>query len=123
NALADDLRRYLMNEPIRARRPSLVQRARKVARRHPGVTVTAAVAMVAGLLLGVAGLAVNNRMVRQEQLQTQDALNRAEREKAVAQQEKAIAQSVRGFLRDKLPLQADPRAQANALLRSGGKSP
>src|SRR5262245_42547378 len=111
-ALADDLRRYLANEPIRARRSSLVQRARKVARRHPGVTVTAAVALVAGLLLGVVGLAVNNRMVRQEKLRTQDALDRAE-------QEKAIAQAVRDFLRTKLLIQAAPRAQADALRKAG----
>jgi serine/threonine protein kinase len=111
--LADDLRRYLMHEPIRARRPSLVQRARKVARRHPGVTVTAAVALVAGLLLGIAGLAVNNRMIRQEQVKTQGERNRAEREKA-------IAQEVRSFLRDKLLLQADSRVQADALRRAGG---
>jgi tetratricopeptide (TPR) repeat protein len=111
-ALADDLRRYLTNEPIQARRSSLVQRARKVVRRHPGVAVTATVAMVAGLLLGIVGLAVYNRMVRQEQLRTQDALNRAEREKA-------IAQAVRYFVRDKLLAQNDPRAQAEALRRSG----
>jgi tetratricopeptide (TPR) repeat protein len=61
-------------------------------------------------------------LVRQEQLRTQDALNQAEQKEAIAQQEKAIAQSVRGFLRDKLLLQADPPAQANALLKSGGKS-
>jgi serine/threonine protein kinase/tetratricopeptide (TPR) repeat protein len=114
-ALADDLRRYRTNQPIRARRPSLVQRARNVARRHPGVTVTAAVALVAGLLLGIAGLAVNNWMVRQEKVRTQDALDRAE-------QEKAIAQAVRDFLRNKLLAQADPRAQASALRRAGGKS-
>jgi WD40 repeat protein/serine/threonine protein kinase len=35
--LADDLERYLKNEPIRARRPTLVHRFRKWARRHPGV--------------------------------------------------------------------------------------
>jgi hypothetical protein len=64
-----------------------------------------------GLLLGIAGLAVNNHMVRQEQLHTQeeqfrtrDALNRAE-------QEKAIAQAVRDFLRFKLLAQANPRTQ------------
>jgi serine/threonine protein kinase len=114
-ALAEDLQRYLLHEPIRARRSSLVQRARKVARRHPGVTVTAAVALVAGLLLGIAGLTVNNRMVRQEQLHTQDALDRAEREKRTAQ-------AVRDFLRTKLLLQADPRTQAEALRKSGGKA-
>src|SRR5213079_3448616 len=32
--LADDLRRWLSDQPIQARRPSLVQRARKWARRH-----------------------------------------------------------------------------------------
>ncbi|MFO0841568.1 MAG: serine/threonine-protein kinase [Gemmataceae bacterium] len=112
--LADDLSRYLRNEPIGARPSSLAQRARKVARRHPGVTVTAAVALVAGLLLVVAGLALNNRIVRQEELRTRDALTRAEREKA-------IAQAVRAFLRDKLLIQADPRARADALRRAGGR--
>jgi tetratricopeptide (TPR) repeat protein len=111
-ALADDLQRFLTNEPIHARRSSLVQRSRKVIRRHPGVTVTAALAIVAGLLLGIAGLAVNYRMIREEQIRTKDALNQAEREKA-------IAQAVRYFLRDKLLAQNDPRAQANALLKSG----
>src|SRR6516164_8191886 len=42
--LADDLRRYLTHEPIRARRATLWQRARKFARRHQGATVTAAIA-------------------------------------------------------------------------------
>jgi tetratricopeptide (TPR) repeat protein len=112
-ALADDLRRYLKNEPIRARRSSVVHRVRKLARRYPGVTVTAAAATLVGLLLGVVGLAVNNQMVREEKARTQNALNEA-------QQEKAIAQAVRDFLRLKLLAQADPRAQADALLRQGG---
>jgi serine/threonine protein kinase/tetratricopeptide (TPR) repeat protein len=114
-ALAADLRRYLRHEPIRARRASLLQRARKVARRHPGVTVTAALATVIGLLLGVAGLAANNWLVRQEQLRTEAALTQAE-------QEKAVAQAVRSFLRDKLLAQADPHVQADALLKGGGKA-
>jgi tetratricopeptide (TPR) repeat protein/tRNA A-37 threonylcarbamoyl transferase component Bud32 len=111
--LADDLRRSLTHEPIRARRPSLIQHARKVVRRHPGVTTTVAAAVVTGLLLGMAGLAVSNRMVRQEQVRTQAALDQAEREKA-------IAQAVRDFLRNKLLLQADARVQADALRRAGG---
>jgi serine/threonine protein kinase/predicted Zn-dependent protease len=119
--LADDLGRFLMNEPIRARRSSLVQRARKVARRHPGVTVTVAAAMVVGLLLGIVGLAANNWLVRQEQLRTQQEQLRTQHALDQAEQEKAVAQAVRDFL-NKLLAQADPRAQANALLRSGGKS-
>jgi tetratricopeptide (TPR) repeat protein len=103
--MADDLRHFLHNEPIRARRPTPFQRVRKIARRHPGVTVTVALALAIGLVLGVAGLAVNYRMVRWEQLQTKAALGQAE-------QEKAIAQAVTGFL-NKLLAQADPRKSAN----------
>src|SRR5207249_1610872 len=35
--LADDLERFLNDEPVRARRPSLLQRGRKWARRHQAV--------------------------------------------------------------------------------------
>jgi serine/threonine protein kinase/WD40 repeat protein/Flp pilus assembly protein TadD len=49
--LADDLQRFLDDKPIRARRPSLWDRARKLARRHKAVVATAA---VAGVLLLVA---------------------------------------------------------------------
>jgi tetratricopeptide (TPR) repeat protein len=52
-ALADDLRRWLEDKPIRARQPSLVQRARKWGQRHRPVVRTAAVC----LLLTVAVLA------------------------------------------------------------------
>src|SRR5260370_18402678 len=51
--LADDLERFLRDESIRAKRPSLVQRARKWARRHPGVVRTALVAL-AFLLVTIA---------------------------------------------------------------------
>jgi serine/threonine protein kinase len=48
--LAEDLRRFLDDKPIRARRPTLVQRVRKWFRRNPGL----AWAAVVGLLLGSA---------------------------------------------------------------------
>src|SRR5262249_5748470 len=51
--LADDLCRWLEDPPIRARRPSLVQRLRKWGRRHRPVVVTAGL----GLLLALAVLA------------------------------------------------------------------
>jgi WD40 repeat protein/serine/threonine protein kinase len=44
--LADDLRRFLKDEPIRARRPTPLQRARKWGRRHPSVTWSAGIALV-----------------------------------------------------------------------------
>jgi serine/threonine protein kinase len=43
---ADDLQRFLRDEPIRARRATVVQRARKWLRRHPSVPATAAVLLV-----------------------------------------------------------------------------
>jgi WD40 repeat protein/serine/threonine protein kinase len=65
--LADDLRRFLRDEPIRARRPSLVQRCRKWTRRHrflvwwaavaAGVTVVALAVSVAVLARGLVFMA------------------------------------------------------------------
>jgi serine/threonine protein kinase len=50
--LADDLRRFLEDRPIRARRPTLAEKATKWTRRHKAVVVSAFVALV----LSVAGL-------------------------------------------------------------------
>jgi serine/threonine protein kinase/tetratricopeptide (TPR) repeat protein len=52
--LADDLGRFLRDEPIGAKRPTLVQQARKWTRRHRPVVRTAVTALVllAGLLVG-----------------------------------------------------------------------
>jgi WD40 repeat protein/serine/threonine protein kinase len=50
--LAEDLGRFLEDRPIRARRPTLVQRLRKAARRHRSVVVTLA-ASLAVLLVGL----------------------------------------------------------------------
>jgi serine/threonine protein kinase len=72
--LADDLTRFLNDEPIRARRPTALQRLRKLTCRHPGVTTTAGTAVVVVLLLAAVGLAANNLMIRTEQERT-DAAN------------------------------------------------
>lgn len=53
--LADDLRRQLADQPIRARRPSIVMRVRKWSRRHRAVVTSAGAVSVCALLLG-AGL-------------------------------------------------------------------
>ncbi len=60
---ADDLDRWLKHEPIRARRPSLVQVVRKWVRRHQAAVVSAV------LLLSVAvlGLLVSNMRIAHEQ--------------------------------------------------------
>jgi serine/threonine protein kinase/Flp pilus assembly protein TadD len=55
--LAEDLRHFLEDKPIRARRPGLVKRLRKWARRHRAMVGAAAVVIcVAAVLAGVNGL-------------------------------------------------------------------
>jgi tetratricopeptide (TPR) repeat protein len=55
--VADDLERFLKDEPIRAKRPSLVQRLRKWSRRHKPVVAASATILLALLMLSVgAGL-------------------------------------------------------------------
>jgi tetratricopeptide (TPR) repeat protein len=83
--LADDLQRFLKDEPIRARRPSLVQRARKWARRHQAVVWAAAVCLsVTLLVLAVSiGWAVRDRDARWAT--TAGQVNRALKEATVLQ--------------------------------------
>jgi serine/threonine protein kinase len=57
--LADDLQRFLEDRPIRARRPSMVEKTTKWARRHKAVVVSAFVV----LLLSVAGMVVTTLLV------------------------------------------------------------
>src|SRR5262249_26121375 len=54
---ADDLRRFLDDQPIKARRPSLWQRARRWSRRHRALVASVAVglAVAAALLAGGLG--------------------------------------------------------------------
>jgi tetratricopeptide (TPR) repeat protein len=61
--LADDLRRFLEDRPIRARRPTLLQKLRKWARRNRAVAWSAGAALLATLavLAGSAGWVVRDR--------------------------------------------------------------
>jgi serine/threonine protein kinase/Flp pilus assembly protein TadD len=81
--MADDLRRFLLHEPIRARRPSLRQRVGKWARRHRGLVLAAAVWLVTALAVvgGAAGWVVRDRAGHRDEgeRQAREALNEAER--------------------------------------------
>jgi serine/threonine protein kinase/Flp pilus assembly protein TadD len=72
-ALAEDLRRFLEYRPIRARRPSWLERARKLARRHrPAVASAAAALVVTALALaGSIGWVVRDRAAHRAKLATQ----------------------------------------------------
>jgi serine/threonine protein kinase/tetratricopeptide (TPR) repeat protein len=82
--LADDLRRFLEDLPIRACRPSFRQVMAKWARRHRGLVVTVVVAILVGLLLGIVGLVLSNARIRQKNAQAEAARQRAERNVALA---------------------------------------
>ncbi|HMP80506.1 MAG TPA: serine/threonine-protein kinase [Pirellulaceae bacterium] len=74
---AEDLRRFLSERPILARRPTWPDRIRKWLRRHPALVATAAMM----LAIGTIGLAIATAVVWREQKLTQRSLER-ERERA-----------------------------------------
>jgi serine/threonine protein kinase len=88
-ALAEDLRRFLQDEPIRARRATLLQRARKWARRHRATVGAAAVCLLVTLLAlgGSAGWVLNDRAARQREaeVKVRDAESRVEEALATAE--------------------------------------
>jgi serine/threonine protein kinase/Flp pilus assembly protein TadD len=102
--LADDLERFLEDRPIRARRPTPMELARKFARRHRPVVATGAAGVVVALAILAVGLGwiVRDRAARSES--TDREANRALTE-AVAFQARArwpealeAAKRAQGFL-------------------------
>ena len=75
---ADDLRRFLDNRPILARRPTPVERVRKWTRRHPSVVVASAVVLILLSIVSVVCAAV----VLAEQAKTEAAYKLARDEQA-----------------------------------------
>jgi hypothetical protein len=71
--LADDLQRWLLDQPIRARRPGMVQRAAKWGRRHRPLVVAAVVC----LFLALVTLAISNVVIWREHEETKEALRKA----------------------------------------------
>ncbi|HVS39827.1 MAG TPA: tetratricopeptide repeat protein [Gemmataceae bacterium] len=80
--MADDLRRWLEDKPIRARRASVLQRVRKLARRHRTVVTAAVVCLLVTLaaLVGSVGWVLGDRAARQRDAEgkLQEALEAAE---------------------------------------------
>jgi serine/threonine protein kinase/Flp pilus assembly protein TadD len=133
--LADDLRRFLEDKPIRARRPSWLGQARRWARRHRPVVWSAAVALLGTLavLAGSAGWVVRDRAARQARTAAavQAALEEAQRSHreghwpqalAAAQRaeallpdgaaDPAVAERVQALLRELAEEEADGRLVA-----------
>ena len=101
--LADDIRRFLRNEPIVARRPSASYQVRKFAHRHKGLVggaVAVLIALVAGVVVSTWQAVRASRAERIAHARATDA-----------QAEKAKAEAVTKFLTEMLA-SADPaRAQ------------
>jgi serine/threonine protein kinase len=85
--LAADLQRYLEDRPILARRPGLVDRARKWMRRHPAVLRAAVVLLV----FLAAGSFVSTWLIRAEQEKTRLAYKEERRRAEEAEQEFRLA--------------------------------
>ena len=85
--LAGDLRRYLDDRPILARRPTTVELARKWMRRHPSAVRAALAVSVAGTL----GFGVSTAVVVREQGRTEVAYKQAERRAAEAEERFQLA--------------------------------
>jgi serine/threonine protein kinase len=87
--LADDLRRFLEDRPIEARRPSVLNRAGKWARRHRPVVAAAAILLVVtsvGLAIGAALLGQANVVSERRRREAEANLAQAERNYTLARE-------------------------------------
>jgi serine/threonine protein kinase len=79
---AADIQRYLDNQPILARRPSVIDRTRKWMRRHPSVVAASAILLVVVTMLSL----VNGRRLAAEQALTKKALEGEQQRSIEAEQ-------------------------------------
>jgi tetratricopeptide (TPR) repeat protein len=109
--LADDLRRFLSHEPIRARRPSLTQRAVKWARRHQAAVVAAA----AVSFVAATGLAIATAVIWKAKSDKETALTAAQTnyERAEDERQKALEAAAR---------EAEERQRANSYFHEAADS-
>ncbi len=85
--MAADLRRFLEDRPIRARRPSFVDRTRKWIRRHPAYFRAAILVLV----FSVVALAVTTAAIAREQRSTKAAFEREKQRAEEAEQRFQLA--------------------------------
>ena len=130
NGFANDIQRYLNDEPVVACPPSAAYRFRKFARRNK-VALTTTVVVVTALVLGIVGttwqavrasraehdaVAERDRALDAEQTALKEAV-RADREAANANTKAAIAQAVNEFINNDLLRSANPKSEPNRDLK------
>jgi serine/threonine protein kinase/tetratricopeptide (TPR) repeat protein len=106
-ALADDLRRFLDQKPIVARRPRLFDTLAKSARRHK-VVVAATAIVIATLVAGVVGTSLGWLRAERAEQTAKDERDRADDAKRLAEEEAEASRAVSQFLEEALLLQASP---------------
>jgi tetratricopeptide (TPR) repeat protein len=109
--LGADIRRYLKDEPIMARRPTVTNQMWKFARRHRALVAGIAAVFVV-LIAGVVASAWQARLARHAQQIATTERNRAFLEKERADKESAAAKAINEFLQNDLLAQASSSVQA-----------
>jgi hypothetical protein len=99
--LADDLKRFLADEPIRARPVGKVRRLRKWGRRHPAVVAAAAASLLATVMVlaGTIGWMINDRAKRVHS--TADEIDAALKESAEWQERRRLPEALSAARRAK----------------------
>ena len=86
--LADDLGRFLESRPVRARRPTLMQRVASWSRRHKRIVWSAVVVLILLTTL----FAVSTALVWSEKRRTDDALTQARKNFRLAEDQRLLAE-------------------------------
>ncbi len=120
--LAEDIRRYLRDEPIYARPPSAIYQLSKFARRHKALVVASGLSALV-LASGVVGIAWQAVVADRERARATEEQHRAEaagaraiEERTNALNEKSKAQAVSNFLQGMLA-SADPSGRGGKDVR------
>lgn len=98
--LSDDLDRFLRNEPVRAKRPTLTQRGRKWAVRHQPLVWSAAVSFVLILSVVLVGLIYRNGLLNRQVIEIANERSAAEK---AAKQTELINRFLTSFLSEAAP--------------------
>jgi hypothetical protein len=96
--LADDLQRFLQDQPILARRPTPWVRAQKWLRRHPSVVVSTVVV----LLLGIVGLSISNWLIERERSSAVAAWNEEQKKATEAEEQRRAAVAQKALAEQRL---------------------
>jgi eukaryotic-like serine/threonine-protein kinase len=95
--MGDDLRRFLEDKPIQAKRPGLVVRMRKWSRRHPSVVWAGLVVLLLTLII----LGVSNVVITQQRDKRDEALKQATANETAAKAAEAEAKEQQSLARQR----------------------